>query len=106
MNQDKYSVEELPKVLKLCAKSNVFPLSISTMRHYGLLDGQKEIYCLTKLANRHISAASEDEKEQLAQVLLEEEFGLTNATIHIAAKVFIENSAELGSLKDGILDME
>ena len=76
------------------------------MRHYGLLDGQKEIYCLTKLANPHISAASEDEKEQLAQVLLEEEFGLTNATIHIAAKVFIENSAELGSLKDGLLDME
>lgn len=26
MNQDKYSVEELPKVLKLCAESNVFPL--------------------------------------------------------------------------------
>lgn len=76
------------------------------MRQYDLLDGQKEIYCLTKLANRHISAASEDEKEQLAQVLLEEEFGLTNAATHIAAKIFIENSAELGSLKDRLLDME
>lgn len=135
LNKENCTLEDLSKIVGSRPKSNLIKTKISTLRQYGLLDGQKDMLHPTELAKDYFLTPDEikqreykmiafknvplynkimekfkstalPEIDELAQILLEPEFGLTKATHNLAAKIFWENIADLGIIEDnsGVLE--